>query len=117
MTKALGKKVEATHLPFTKFHFEDDQKLIALDAADAHWICHLTDYTCNKEKRSENRDPEDEGYDSTLVLSMEGPADNYYAVSTIVWSPDSKYIGVYRIRPGYRHIVDYVESSPACRIV
>jgi dipeptidyl aminopeptidase/acylaminoacyl peptidase len=47
-----------------------------------------------------------------VVLSMEGTADNYYAVSTIAWSPDSKYIVVYRIRPGYRRIVDYVESSP-----
>jgi hypothetical protein len=47
-----------------------------------------------------------------VVLSMEGSADNYYAVSSIAWSPDAKYVAAYRIRPGYRRIVDYVESSP-----
>jgi hypothetical protein len=52
-------------------------------------------------------------FNELVVLSMEGNADNYYAVSTIAWSPDSKYISVYRIRPGYRRIVDYVESSPS----
>jgi dipeptidyl aminopeptidase/acylaminoacyl peptidase len=165
LTKASGEKMEATHLPFTKFHFEDDQKSITFHVKETHWTCHLADYTCAKEKLGENRDPEDEGYDSTpkrengdehavkspdgkwtayvlnnnlvvraiqtnaraasakdpdrknenspIVLSMEGSADNYYAVSTIAWSPDSKYIAAYRIRPGYKRVVDYVESSPA----
>ena len=164
LTKVSGSKVEATHLPFTRFHFEDDQKSIGFNVAETHWTCHLADYTCSKEKRFPNRDPEDEGYDSTpkpengdehavkspdgkwtayvlnnnlviraaqadasdatkqdahrkeenqpIALSMEGSADNYYAVSTIAWSPDSKYIAAYRIRPGFRRIVDYVESSP-----
>ncbi len=164
MTKASGEKVEATHLPFPRFHFEEEQKAISFNGKEAHWKCHLTDYTCEKEKRFENRDPEDEGYDSTpkpengdrhavkspdgkwtayvlnnnlviravpaegtavkkdphqkdanppVVLSEEGSADNYYAVSTIAWSPDSKYVAAYRIRPGYKRVVDYVESSPA----
>ncbi len=166
LTKASGEKVEATHLPFTKFKFEDNQKSIAFHIKETHWTCHLADYTCAKDKRGEKRDPEDEGYDSTprrengderavkspdgkwaayvlndnlvvravkadaptgsakddpdrksenspVVLSMEGSADNYYAVSTIAWSPDSKYIAAYRIRPGYKREVDYVESSPA----
>jgi dipeptidyl aminopeptidase/acylaminoacyl peptidase len=162
LTKVSGEKVEPAHLPFPRFHFEDDQKSIAFNVKAVHWTCRLDDYTCTK--KTENRDPDDEGYDETpkpengddhavkspdakwrayvlnnnlvvraiepdnaahpendshrkeenqpIVLSMEGSADNYYAVSTIAWSPDSKYIAVYRIRPGYRRIVDYVESSP-----
>lgn len=162
LSKASGEKVEPAHLPFSRFHFEDDQKSIAFNVKETHWTCHLDTYTCTK--KAENRDPDDEGYDptpkpengdehavkspdgkwlafvlnnnlvvrpaqqedassaekhpqgkkasETIALSMEGSADNYYAVSTIAWSPDSKYIAVYRIRPGYRRIVDYVESSP-----
>ena len=161
LTRASGEKVEPGHLPFTRFHFEDDQKSIVFNVKQAHWTCHLDDYACTK--KEESRDPDDEGYDSTpksensdehavkssdgkwqayvlnnnlvirampaeaassqkdahhkdesqpIVLSTDGSADNYYAVSTIAWSPDSKYIAVYRIRPGYRRVVDYVESSP-----
>jgi Tol biopolymer transport system component len=162
LTKESGEKVDPAHLPFTRFHFEDDQKAIAFNVRQAHWTCHLADYTCKK--REEHRDADDEGYDPTpkpengdehavkspdgkwqayvlnnnlvirafvdykaaapenhshdkdpnkpVVLSMEGSADNYYAVSTIAWSPDSKHIAAYRIRPGYRRVVDYVESSP-----
>ncbi len=165
LTKASGEKVDANHLPFTKFKFEGDQRSIGFHIKQEHWTCHLADYACSKEKQGENRDPDDEGYDSTakrengddhavkspdgkwaayvlndnlvvravqadspvdsakdsdrknknpaVVLSMEGSADNYYAVSTISWSPDSKHIAVYRIRPGYKREVDYVESSPA----
>ena len=162
LSKASGEKVEPTHLPFTRFRFEDEQKSIVFNVRETHWTCHLDDYSCTK--KTEKRDPDDEGYDSTpkpengdehaakspdgkwqayvlnnnlvvrpvptgdttstekepqrkaehqpIVLSMEGSADNYYAVSTIAWSPNSKYIAVYRIRPGYRRVVDYVESSP-----
>ena len=31
---------------------------------------------------------------------------------SIVWSPDSKHIAAYRVRPGFRREVHYVESSP-----
>ena len=164
LTKASGGKFEATHLPFTRFHFQTDQKSILFNVKDTHWTCQVAEYTCTKENRLEHRDPEDEGYESTpkpdngdehaikspdgrwsafvannnLVirqvrpdtpapsapksdrkdenqptqLSLEGSADNYYAVSTIAWSLDSKYLAAYRIRPGYRRVVDYVESSP-----
>ena len=46
-------------------------------------------------------------------ITTDGSAGNYYALETIAWSPDSKQIAVYRVRPGYRRLVHYVESSPA----
>src|SRR5579863_33867 len=51
--------------------------------------------------------------DKKIVLSEDGSEENYYAVDTLQWSPDSKHLAIYRIRPGYKRIVDYIESSPA----
>ncbi|MGB6688005.1 MAG: DPP IV N-terminal domain-containing protein, partial [Terracidiphilus sp.] len=47
-----------------------------------------------------------------IVLSEDGSEDSYYAVDTLVWSPDSKHLAIYRIRPGYNRVVDYIDSSP-----
>jgi dipeptidyl aminopeptidase/acylaminoacyl peptidase len=47
------------------------------------------------------------------MLSTDGSEGNYYARSTIVWSPDSKRLVAYRILPGHHRVVHYIESSPA----
>ena len=54
----------------------------------------------------------DDARRQTRILSEDGSEGNYYAVSTLVWSPDSKRLAVYRIRPGYRREIHYIESSP-----
>jgi dipeptidyl aminopeptidase/acylaminoacyl peptidase len=46
------------------------------------------------------------------LLSTDGSEGNYYDGASIVWSPDSKKIAAYRVRPGYRREVQYIESSP-----
>ncbi len=46
------------------------------------------------------------------LLSADGSEGNYYDLSSAVWSPDSSKIALYRIRPGFRRYVHYVESSP-----
>ena len=46
-------------------------------------------------------------------LSWEGNEGDYYVLSSVRWSPDSKKLAAYRLRPGYQRIVHYVESSPA----
>jgi dipeptidyl aminopeptidase/acylaminoacyl peptidase len=45
-------------------------------------------------------------------LSTDGSEGNAYTLSSIVWSPDSSKLAAYRVRPGYRREVHYVESSP-----
>jgi dipeptidyl aminopeptidase/acylaminoacyl peptidase len=45
-------------------------------------------------------------------LSFDGSEGNCYQLSSIVWSPDSRRIAAYRVKPGYRRMVTYVESSP-----
>ena len=53
------------------------------------------------------------GKTETIGLSSDGSEGNYYTFASIAWSPDSKYLVAYRVRPGYRRQVHYVESSPA----
>ena len=53
------------------------------------------------------------GKREAIPLSFDGSEGNYYALPSLVWSPDSKKIAVYRVRPGFHRKVEYVESSPA----
>lgn len=46
-------------------------------------------------------------------LSFDGSEGNHYTTESINWSPDSKRLVAYRVRPGYHRQVHYVESSPA----
>jgi dipeptidyl aminopeptidase/acylaminoacyl peptidase len=45
-------------------------------------------------------------------LSWDGSEGEAYTINSIAWSPDSKKIAAYRRRPGYRRMVNYVQSSP-----
>ena len=47
-----------------------------------------------------------------MILSTDGSEADAYSQQTIVWSPDSKKLAAYRVRPGFRREVHYVESSP-----
>jgi dienelactone hydrolase len=51
-----------------------------------------------------------------FVLSTDGSEANYYGLHTITWSPDSRYVVAYRIRPGYKRMVHYIESSPKTQL-
>jgi dipeptidyl aminopeptidase/acylaminoacyl peptidase len=45
-------------------------------------------------------------------LSTDGSEGDAYDLRSIRWSPNSKMLAAYRVRPGYRREVHYVESSP-----
>ena len=45
-------------------------------------------------------------------LTTDGSEGNYYTLSAQAWSPNGNNIAVYRIRPGQRRKIYYVESSP-----
>lgn len=45
-------------------------------------------------------------------LSFEGNEGDYYTFESLAWSPDSKSLAAYRVRPGHERILQYVESSP-----
>jgi len=46
------------------------------------------------------------------MLSFDGSEANHYSAGSISWSPDSKKLAAYRVRPGYHRKLQYVESSP-----
>jgi dipeptidyl aminopeptidase/acylaminoacyl peptidase len=50
--------------------------------------------------------------DKLTLLSQDGSEGNYYELDSVVWSPDSTKLAAYRLRPGHRRTVHYVESSP-----
>ena len=52
------------------------------------------------------------GKREVTLLSTDGSEGGYYNPDSIVWSPDSKKIAAYKIKPGFRRYVHYVESSP-----
>ena len=52
------------------------------------------------------------GTQKPTILSFDGSEGNAYEQSSIVWSPDSRKLAAYRVKPGYRREVHYVESSP-----
>jgi dipeptidyl aminopeptidase/acylaminoacyl peptidase len=45
-------------------------------------------------------------------LSTDGSEGSYYDPESLAWSPDSRRIAVYKVKPGFRRYVHYVESSP-----
>jgi len=45
-------------------------------------------------------------------LTTDGSEGNYYDPESLVWSPDSSRIAIYKVTPGYRRYIHYVESSP-----
>jgi dipeptidyl aminopeptidase/acylaminoacyl peptidase len=49
-------------------------------------------------------------------LSRDGSEGDCYQLSSIAWSPDSRKLAAYRVRPGFRRMVHYVESSPEDQI-
>jgi dipeptidyl aminopeptidase/acylaminoacyl peptidase len=56
------------------------------------------------------------GASQPSALSTDGSEGNYYTLQSIAWSPDSAHLVAYRVRPGYRREVHYVESSPSDQI-
>ncbi len=47
-----------------------------------------------------------------VPLSVDGTAGDFYDPETLRWSPDSRHIMIYQVKPGYQRRVLRVESSP-----
>lgn len=44
--------------------------------------------------------------------SQDGSPGDFYDPETIAWSPDGRYVALFRVRPGYRRIVTRVVAAP-----
>jgi dipeptidyl aminopeptidase/acylaminoacyl peptidase len=67
------------------------------------WVAFVQNYNVAVRKK---------GSDETIMLSTDGSEGNYYDADSFEWSPDSKKLVAYRVKPGYDRQVHYVESSP-----
>jgi dipeptidyl aminopeptidase/acylaminoacyl peptidase len=139
LSKATGKTYTAGELPFTTLTFRDSERAIDVTIDGAAWICVLADSACRKDETARNgqgRRADDTkprtspdrkweafinnynvavrapGSQAVTMLSQDGSEGNPYELGSIAWSPNSKMIAVYRVKPGYRREVHYVESSP-----
>ncbi len=70
---------------------------------DAKWEARIVDF---------NIQVRPVGQTQGKQLSADGSETNFYEGRSITWSPDSKSIAAYRIRPGLHRKVEYIESSP-----
>jgi hypothetical protein len=74
-----------------------------LASPDGKWLAYIQNY--NVWVRSKDGAQK-------FGLSMDGSEGNYYAFSTLSWSPDSTHLAADRIRPGYRRLVHYINPVP-----
>lgn len=139
---ALSEGVEepytAVTLPFRTITFVDEEGAIEVPIEGMIWKCDLGSYECEstgREVRRGRRPPTNEtvvspdekwealinnynvvirevGSDELIRLSMDGSEGEWYDLGSIVWSPDSTKLAAYRVKPGYRREIHYIESSP-----
>jgi dipeptidyl aminopeptidase/acylaminoacyl peptidase len=70
---------------------------------DEKWEAFINNYNVCLRRKGETK---------LETLSFDGSEGNYYTLISLAWSPDSRHLAAYRVRPGYRREVHYVESSP-----
>jgi hypothetical protein len=56
------------------------------------------------------------GAKDSSALSFDGSEGNYYELRSIVWSPDSRKIAAYRVKPGQRRTITLEDSAPADQV-
>ncbi len=88
-------------IPGPRYNFPQAEAKVSPDGKWEAWINNFNVWIRAKGKREGS------------ALSFDGSEGNYYALASLVWSPDSKMIAAYRVRQGYSRKIQYVESSPA----
>lgn len=48
-------------------------------------------------------------------LSFDGAEGDYYS-DDLAWSPDSRHLATYKVRPGQKHLIYLIESSPTTQL-
>jgi dipeptidyl aminopeptidase/acylaminoacyl peptidase len=70
---------------------------------DGKWEAFMKNYNVYVRSKEKKED---------VPLSFDGSEGNSYTLQSISWSPDSKKLAGYRVRPGYQRKIQYIESSP-----
>jgi dipeptidyl aminopeptidase/acylaminoacyl peptidase len=72
-------------------------------SSDGKWEAFIQNYNVYLRSRDKKE---------TFALSFDGSEGNYYTFASINWSPDGKSLVAYRVRPGHRRQIHFIESSP-----
>jgi dipeptidyl aminopeptidase/acylaminoacyl peptidase len=70
---------------------------------DGHWLAFVHNWNIAVQASSGG---------TAILLSSDGSEGEFYDPESIAWSPDSKKLAAYRVRPGFRREVTRVISSP-----
>ncbi len=81
---------------------QDETTSRPINSPDSNWTAYVRNYNLYIRPRPAGNE---------IQLSFDGSAGDYYA-SNIQWSPDSKKLVTNRIRPGEKHLIYFVRSSP-----
>ena len=98
-----GEEADADDYGYDNTPKAENSETRTLASPDGKWLAYILNYNVFVRSKDGKQ---------TLGLSQDGSEDNYYAFSTLAWSPDSSHLVTYRIRPGYKRVITYVESSP-----
>ncbi len=90
-----------------------DQSKAPIPSPNGKWEAYVNNFNVFlRPIDQKNSDGKTEGFQ----LSSDGSVGNYYALDSLIWSPDSQKLVVYRVRPGFHRKVHYVESSPTDQV-
>ncbi len=135
LSKLTGNTYKAQDLPLAGFRFDNTAASFFATVDGAPIRCTVAGSVCVRVE-APTRDPRNQGTrvspdgkweaivnnfnvvvrpvgsHELTFLSTDGSEGNYYEIRSIAWSPDSTKLAAYRVRPGYKREVHYVESSP-----
>lgn len=83
--------------------FPDETDGKPVTSPDKKWTAFIRNYNLFIKSESDKKE---------YQLSYDGGVGNYYS-SYVTWSGDSRRICAYRVIPAEKHMINYVESSPA----
>ena len=86
----------STGLPGPRYNSPQTEANVSPDGKWEAWINNFNVWVRPKGKKD------------GAALSFDGSEGNYYALASLIWSPDSKMIAAYRVRPGYNRKIQYV---------
>ena len=134
LSRLTGNTYKAQDLPLVGLRFDNTASSFFVTVDGTPMRCTVADSVCLKvdaPTRARNQGPlvspdgkweaivnnynvvvRPSGSHDLTFLSTDGSEGNYYEFRSISWSPDSMKLAAYRVRPGYKREVHYVESSP-----
>ncbi|MFZ0283006.1 MAG: DPP IV N-terminal domain-containing protein [Bacteroidales bacterium] len=96
------KVTERTRQNSWDWGFRDELTGAPVESPDKKWTAYIKNFNVYIRSAEDNKE---------YQLSIDGALGEYYS-ATIKWSPDSRKLVAWRVKPAEKHIIHYIESSP-----